>query len=141
MPSYRAGVVSELLETRPGLQRVSVDLGAGGERAYVLTQLIGPVSAGDRVVVNTSAVELGLGTGGWHVVHWNLSRDEWSERTASPKAETVMKLRYTSLQVDVRAEAVDPAEPGGDVLSGTPVVVGTVHSQLAAVAVAFKHCR
>jgi hypothetical protein len=141
MPSYRTGVVSELLETRPGLQKVSVDIGAGGERAYVLTQIIGPVSPGDRVVVNTSAVELGLGTGGWHIVHWNLSRDEWRERAGPVRPETVMKLRYTSLQVDVLAEAVERAEPSGDALAGTPVVVGTVHSQLAAVAVAFKHGR
>ena len=48
-------------------------------RAYALTQLTGPVAVGDRVVVNTTAVELGLGTGGWHVVHWNLDRDAWSE--------------------------------------------------------------
>ena len=50
-----------------------------GERAYVLTQLIGTVAVGDRVVMNTTAVELGLGTGGWHVVHWNLAREAWSE--------------------------------------------------------------
>ena len=66
-----------LLEERRGLQRVEVDLGDGPERAYTLTQLTGPVAVGDRVVVNTTAVELGLGTGGWHVVHWNLARDEW----------------------------------------------------------------
>src|SRR5690349_13231397 len=116
MPSYRAGVVSEVLEARPGLQRVLVDLGAGGERAYVLTQLVGPVTAGDRVVVNTSAVELGLGTGGWHVVHWNLSRDEWTEPADAAGPETVMKLRYTSLQVDVRAEDVDLDDAAPEVL-------------------------
>ena len=33
------------------------------------------MAPGDRVVVNTTAVDLGLGTGGWHVVHWNLARD------------------------------------------------------------------
>src|SRR2546421_4703066 len=96
MPSFRTGVVVRLLEERRGLQRVEVDLGDGPERAYVLTQLIGSVAPGDRVVVNTTAVELGLGTGGWHVVHWNLARDGWSE--AGPEHD--MKLRYTSLQVD-----------------------------------------
>ena len=35
----------------------------------------GTVAVGDRVVLNTTAVELGLGTGGWHVVHWNTARD------------------------------------------------------------------
>ena len=75
MPSFRSGKVTTLLMERPGLQRVEVDLGEGNERAYVLTQLTGNVAVGDRVVVNTTAVELGLGTGGWHVVHWNLERE------------------------------------------------------------------
>ena len=56
-----------VLSERQGLQRVEVDLGSGPERAYVLPQLTGSVSQGDRVVVNTTAVDLGLGTGGWHV--------------------------------------------------------------------------
>src|SRR6188768_2779219 len=106
MPSYRTGEVVTLLEARPGLQRVEVDLGKGPERAYALTQLTGPVGLGDRVVVNTTAVELGLGTGGWHVVHWNLERDEWRE----PGPGHVMKLRYTSLQVDTGA--VEELEAG-----------------------------
>ena len=67
----RTATVTELLAARDGLQRVDTDLG----RAYVLTQLIGTVAVGDRVVLNTTAVELGLGTGGWHVVHWNIARD------------------------------------------------------------------
>ena len=78
MPSFSSGRVTRLLSARHGLQRVEVDLGGPApERAYVLTELVGPVAAGDEVVVNTTAVELGLGTGGWHVVHWNLSRREW----------------------------------------------------------------
>ena len=118
-------VVARITFERAGLQRVDLD---NGRPAYVLTQLIGPVSPGDRVVVNTTAVDLGLGTGGRDVVHWNLSRDGWS----SPGAGHVMKLRYTSLQVDTGA-AVD--ERAG--LNGKPVVACDVHSQLAAVAIAF----
>ena len=108
---------------RPGLQRVEVD----GERAYVLTQLIGPVAVGDRVVVNTTAVDLGLGTGGWHVVHWNLARESWSE----PGPGTVMKLRYTSLQVDAGAAEEDDGCRPVD-LGGRPVVACDLHSQVAA---------
>src|SRR5215217_9701164 len=108
MPSFRSGKVTTLLMERPGLQRVEVDLGEGDERAYVLTQLTGTVAVGDRVVVNTTAVELGLGTGGWHVVHWNLSRSELVE----PGPDHVMKLRYTSLQFDAGTdELVHPDLP------------------------------
>jgi signal peptidase I len=130
VPSYRTGVVDAIVSERPGLQRVLL---AGGEPAYVLTQLVGPVAAGDRVVVNTTAVELGLGTGGSHVVHWNLSRDAWSYQGRGH----VMKLRYTSLQVDAGASEELDGQPPLD-LDGMPVVACGVHSQLAAVTVAFK---
>jgi hypothetical protein len=90
---------------------------------------------GDRVVINTTAVELGLGTGGWHVVHWNLERDAWSE----PGGGHIMKLRYTSLQVDTGvAEETGPFYPAMS-LAGSPVVVCGLHSQVACVAAAFKH--
>jgi Protein of unknown function (DUF3866) len=121
------------------MQRVAVDLaGAAPEPAYVLTQLTGPVALGDRVVVNTTAVDLGLGTGGWHVVHWNLSRDSWTDGATGH----LMKLRYTSLQVDVVASEEkhpDLADVGD--ISGMPVVAAPLHSQIAAVAVAFKTLR
>jgi hypothetical protein len=135
MPSYRTGQVVTLLETRRGLQRVEVDLGQGPERAYALPQLTGPVEVGDRVVVNTTAVELGLGTGGWHVVHWNLARDDWSE----PGPGHIIKGRYTSLQADVGStEEHLEALAEIDSIDGMPVVVAALHSQLPAVAAAFK---
>src|SRR3954447_23208875 len=109
MPSFRTGFVTELLSERTGLQRVTVD----GERAYVLTGLTGPVAVGDRVVVNTTAVDLGLGTGGWHVVHWNLARDQWSGAGGGH----VLKLRYTSLQVDTGV-AEEGAVPAASDLGG-----------------------
>jgi hypothetical protein len=135
VPSFRTGVVIRLLEERRGLQRVEVDLGGGPERAYALTQLTGQVAVGDRVVVNTTAVELGLGTGGWHVIHWNLARDEW--RQAGPGH--VLKARYTSLQADVGStEELEPRLADVDDIGGMPVVAAGLHSQVPAVAVAFK---
>lgn len=130
MPRFHTAVVAEIVSERPGLQRVTVrrDV-AEPEPAYVLTQLTGKVSAGDRVVVNTTAVELGLGTGGWHVVHWNLERDEVIE----PGGGHIMKLRYTSLQADTGAAE----EHLGDLptsLDGLEVVVCTLHSQVGVVA-------
>ncbi|MEW6473666.1 MAG: DUF3866 family protein [Actinomycetota bacterium] len=135
MPSFRTGVVVRLLEERRGLQRVEVDLGDGPERAYALTQLTGPVAVGDRVVVNTTAVELGLGTGGWHVVHWNLAREEWRE----PGPGHVLKVRYTSLQADVGStEEHETVLVDADGIGGMPVVAAGLHSQVPAVAAAFK---
>jgi hypothetical protein len=132
VPSFRTGIVTAVTAERAGLQKVEVD----GEPAYVLTQLIGPVVVGDRVVVNTTAVELGLGSGGWHFVHWNLSRDSWSEHGPGH----VMKLRYTSLQVDTGAAEDGEAELPAD-LGGMPVVACALHSQVACVAAGFGHAR
>jgi hypothetical protein len=84
---------------------------------------------GDRVVLNTTAFELGLGTGGWHVVHWNLARDAWSR----PGPGHIMKVRYTSLQHDAGAAEEDhPDLPA--TLPGIPVVACSLHSQVAVVA-------
>ena len=129
MPRFSTATVAALLSEREGLQRVELD---SGRRAFVLTALTGPVAVGDRVVVNTTAVDLGLGTGGWDVVHWNLAREEWS----SAGAGHVMKLRYTSLQADtgVAEEQVDDVPPD---LGGIPVVACDLHSQVACVAEGF----
>ncbi len=133
MPTYREATVETVLQERPGLCRVRLD---DASRAYALTQLTGPVGVGDRVVVNTTAVDLALGTGGWHVVHWNLSRGPWSE--AGPGH--LMKLRYTSLQVDAGAgEEGDPDAPTQ--LDGLPVVAAGVHSQLPVIAAAVAAAR
>ena len=130
MPRFATASVAELLSSREGLQRVALD---SGRRAYVLTGVVGEVVVGDSVVVNTTAVDLGLGTGGWDVVHWNLSRQELD----LPGAGHVLKARYTSLQTDVGVaeEAHGYMAPS---LDGVPVVVCTLHSQVAAVAAGFR---
>jgi len=132
MPSFATATVTEILEERPGLARVATD----GGRAYALVDLTGPVAVGDRVVLNTTAVGLGLGTGGWHVVHWNLARDEWSQ----PGPGHIMKLRYTSLQVDAGATEEDhPDLP--EQLDGLPVVACSLHSQMGIVAAVARTLR
>jgi len=85
-------------------------------------------------VVNTTAVDLDLGSGGWDVVHWNLERDRWSQ----PGPGHVMKLRYTSLQADTGAAEERSGFPGDGALDAMPVIVCSLHSQVACVAAAFK---
>lgn len=137
MPAFHPAVVTELLSTRPGLQRVRVAVeGAEPARAYVLTELIGTVEVGDDVVVNTTAVDRSLGTGGWHVVHWNLSRREWSGGSNGH----VMKLRYTGLQADVGVDEEHHPDAPTDLL-GTPVVACSVHSQVGVVAATIAAAR
>lgn len=128
MTAYAESTVTDVLLERSGLIRVAL---ADGSRAYALTQLTGPVAMGDRVVVNTTAVDHGLGTGGWHVVHWNLSAAPY--RAVGPGH--LMKLRYTSVQVDTGVgEEHQPDLPTE--LDGVPVVVAGLHSHLPIVTAA-----
>jgi Protein of unknown function (DUF3866) len=76
----------------------------GGERrpAWADAALLGEMREGDEVVVNVAALDLELGSGGFDVVHVNLTRG----LDAPPAGEEhVMKLNYTSLQ-----HPVAPAE-------------------------------
>ncbi|MEN9505688.1 MAG: hypothetical protein RI958_1614 [Actinomycetota bacterium] len=137
MPSFETLRVVEVLSERTGLQRLRLD---DGSRAYVLTELIGTVAVGDEVVVNTTAVDLDLGTGGWHVVHWNLSRRSLRRRGPGH----IMKIRYTSLQTDSgSAEEHLGGSSDGRVpsLEGCPVLVGGLHSQVAVAAAVIARLR
>lgn len=134
MPTFRTRHVVEILDERRGLQRVGLD---DASRAYVLTAVTGTVGVGDEVVVNTTAVDLGLGTGGWHVVHWNLARRDLD----LPGGGHIMKVRYTSVQIDSGAaeERLGTDDPpvgsrSRAGLDGVPVLIGSLHSQLGVAA-------
>jgi hypothetical protein len=115
---------------------LTVDV-AGKERpALSFGEMTGPVEVGDEVVVNVSALELGLGSGGFDIVHANLTR---GLEGAVGEAH-VMKLNYTSLQ-----HAVEPveelAEGRGQGVGGRPVAVLALHGQLPCVAWAAAQAR
>ncbi len=101
-----------------------------GERrpAWADAGLVGEVAEGDEVVVNTEAADLGLGSGGFDVVHVNLTRGLDAE--GSTGGEHVMKLNYTSLQ-----HSIDPVEAPETAERATaearPVLVLPLHGHLA----------
>jgi len=124
----RRGIVASI-ESSGAAVRLVVDVGGEQRSAVAYTALTGPVEPGDEVVVNTAALDLGLGSGGFDVVHANLTRglDAPLDREAH-----VMKLNYTSLQ-----HAVEPLEAAGGDLEewlGAPVAVIALHGQLPCVA-------
>ncbi|MGH2963384.1 MAG: DUF3866 family protein, partial [Solirubrobacterales bacterium] len=68
----------------------------GSERpAWGDRSLVGEIERGDEVIVNTAALDLGLGSGGFDLVHANLTRGLSGEGGGD---DHVMKLNYTSLQ-------------------------------------------
>ena len=70
---------------------------ARGRRRAVcrVPRLTGPVALGDDVLVNVQARELGLGSGGFDVLHANLTR---GLELPVERGAHVMKLPYTPLQ-------------------------------------------
>jgi hypothetical protein len=139
----RAIVLDAGLPGSAGEQNLVIELRAADGAGAVLdavrpaiadVALVGRAEVGDDLVVNTQARDLGLGSGGFDIVHVNLSRGLAGEGAASAN---VMKLNYTSLQHTVEpVEEFLPAElPVGPL--ERPVAVLALHGQLAPVAWAF----
>lgn len=137
--------VTGVLSAESGIQRLALDPlpdpdAAAGAICY--PRLTGACVAGDRVLLNTTAVDMALGTGGWHFV---VARED-AAGLDQPSGGQVMKLRYTPLQTDVlTAEEKDPASHAvmaeATDLCEMPVVCCGLHSQMAPAAAACKAAR
>lgn len=132
--AVRRGRVLRVLAERADLQELAVLVEGREERAVNYPALMGRAGCGDEVLLNVTAVRLGLGSGGCHFVSAIRGREE----RENPAAGHIMKLRYTPWQIQVRALEEQPEAgflgPGAEVatvLAGMPVAVGELHSQLA----------
>ncbi len=137
-------------------QDLTISLAGERREAIADVGLIGASVQGDEVIVNVQARDLGLGSGGFDIVHVNLTRGLAGEGV---EGAHVMKLNYTSLQHAVRPVedtlrglapdgADNQLDAGPDGQGGRegelvqlpldqPVAVLALHGQLAAVAWAF----
>jgi hypothetical protein len=111
-------------------QHLVVEMDDRSRPAIADVALVGAAQIGDEVIVNAQALDLGLGSGGFDIVHVNLTRGLGGD--GAPGAN-VMKLNYTSLQ-----HAVRPVEDERlNLPLGRPVAVLALHGQLAPVVWAF----
>lgn len=133
----RTGIVQAVLSKRPGLSEIAVDVNGSLEKAINYEKITGSVQPGDKVLLNTTAVSLRLGTGGCHFV---MAVKGNNDSEASGEGH-IMKLRYTPAQVKVLAVEEMSQPSGGQrsgVIEGLPVVVGSLHSMLGPVAAAIR---
>jgi hypothetical protein len=114
------------------------DGGAGAGRlvpALAYPALVGSPQPGDEVLLNTTALDLGLGTGGYALVVAVPGR---LPADPPPGPGHLVKARYTPLQatvlgVDEQDSPHHAALRDADDLAGLPVVVADLHSALPAV--------
>ena len=120
---------------------VELDVTAGGitMTALAYPALTGRPQVGDRVLLNATALELGLGTGGYALVI--AVPERLPDDPAGPGH--LVKARYTPLQVTVLG-ADEQGSPHHEVLrdaddlGGMPVVVADLHSAVPAVLAALR---
>lgn len=137
---WRRAVVTGLRAGWPGAQELDVEItdpdgGTRAARALAYPPLVGRPQVGDAVLLNTSALDRGLGTGGYGLVVALPDRLP-PDPPAGPGH--LVKARYTPLQAMVLG-ADEQESPHHEVLrdaddlAGLPVVVADLHSALPAV--------
>lgn len=128
----RRGRVTAVVEASARLLRLEVD----GIPCVAYPRLTGPAEVDDDVLVNEQARQLELGSGGFDVLYANLTR---GLGLAPAEGAHVVALPYTPGQLATRR-----AEEDGDLpeeLAGLPVVLCTLHSQVAPVCAALAGVR
>ena len=125
------GTVERVIWTEGRVQCLEVQLGDNKEKAINYLELSGAAAPGNRVFLNTTAVRLNLGSGGYHFVMLNTAASPYSPHTGH-----IIKMRYTPLQHKVLTweENCGPdADNCQTKYTGLhiPVVIGELHSMLA----------
>jgi hypothetical protein len=128
----RRGIVTAVHERHDELVRLEVDK----LPCVAYPRLTGPVEVGDDVLVNEQARLLGLGSGGFDVLYANLTR---GLGLAAAEGAHVMALPYAPGQVTVCYE--EESASLAHSLDGLPVVLCTLHSQVAPVCAALAGLR
>jgi hypothetical protein len=133
---WRRGTVVSLGREWRGSLELTVDVGGTTLSALAHPELVGRPVPGDAVLLNVSAAELGLGTGGYALVV--AVPDRLPPDTDAPGH--LVKARYTPMQTIVLGADEQDAptharlDTAGPLRSpGMPVVVADLHSSLPAV--------
>jgi hypothetical protein len=135
---WRKGVVVAVRREWSGAVELDVAVGEGGQRencrALAYPALVGRPEPGDAVLLNTTALAMGLGTGGYAMVV--AVPDRLPQDPSGPGH--LVKARYTPLQATVLGadEQESPFHEvmrDADGLDGMPVIVADLHSALPAI--------
>ncbi|MCC5909921.1 MAG: DUF3866 family protein [Clostridiaceae bacterium] len=140
MMSMKKGKVKEIITSTKEKTVICVVVDGKEEKAINYNLLTGDITKKDEVIINTTAIELGLGTGGYHFVIYNLDND----CNNSDAHGHIMKLRYTPFQIKVLA-AEEQESPYHHIfhefesLHQMPVIVGELHSMVTPIVATLKY--
>ncbi len=135
MIRWRRGEVREIRREWPGALEIEVAVDDGTRcRALAYPPLVGRPEPGDTVLLNTTALAMGLGTGGYAMVV--AIPDRLPQDPSGPGH--LVKARYTpcrprSWAPTSRTPPTTPFSEDADSLDGMPVVVADLHSALPAI--------
>jgi Protein of unknown function (DUF3866) len=135
---WRRGTIGAIRREWSGAAELDVAIDGAHVRALAYTRLTGRPEPGDEVLLNTSALDLGLGTGGYALVV--AIPDRLPPDPQGPGH--LVKARYTPLQptvlgVDEQGSQYHDVLREADDLGGIPVVIADLHSALPAVLAAY----
>jgi len=132
MLELKKAIIVEEIFSRPDISAYWAMVDGAEEKCIAFNGLTPPLLPGDQVLLNTTAVSLKLGSGGYHFVLANLNHVQHSVRPGGH----IMKMRYTPMQIKVLS-AEEPDSPfheqllTAESLDKTPVLAVTLHSMLA----------
>ncbi len=138
MIKWRRGEVTAVRRQWKGAIELEVTIAGIPVRALAYPELTGSPVPGDQVLLNTGALDLGLGTGGYALVV--AIPDRLPPDPQGPGH--LVKARYTPLQAtvlgaDEQGSAHHQTLADADSLDGIPVVIADLHSALPAILAAF----
>jgi len=139
MLNLKIGTVNKIMEKRGDLIELIVQIEDNLEKAIAYNAFINRIEIGDQVVLNTTAKDLRLGTGGYHFVVSNLNKSVKESKGYGH----IMKLRYTPMQIKVNSVEEQGSKYHNvfnefESLKNMPVLVCGLHSMLAPLTVVLK---
>ena len=139
MIEIKKGTVVKITREIGDITELILDIDHDIKKSINYNSITGNIKAGDRVLVNTTAGTLGLGTGGYHFIIANLELD----RLLLDMNGHGMKLKYTPMQLRVPFIEEELSLTGiyntPLNLKGKIVFMGELHSMLPPLCAYIKH--
>lgn len=141
MPSFNKATVLKIISDKKDIQKAKILIDDIETIAVSYVSIAGKLQVGDKVIVNTTARELNLGTGGYDYILANL--DNIRHSTLHKSKGHIIKMRYTPIQSEYLSVEEQNSPHRKKIkefksLNNTPVIICPLHSMITPTAAAIK---